>query len=80
MELEEPHSFSGVTPDTAPTIFKGPSRKYKDLDIKEPWLFRPEQRASPRDQEKQEKGHYEELREPVVVWGKHGIAQAEKDV
>lgn len=68
-----------VFPDTAPTIFKDPTRKYKDLEIKEAWLFRPEQRASTRNQIKQEEGNYEELKEPVVVWGGHGIACTEKD-
>lgn len=34
LELEKPHSFGEVTPDTAPTIFKGPTRKHKDLVIK----------------------------------------------
>lgn len=49
LELEKPHNFSGVTPNTVPTIFKGPTRKYKDLEIKEASLFRPEQRVSTRD-------------------------------
>lgn len=49
LELEKPHSFGEVTSDTAPTIFKGATRKYKDLEIKEAWFFRPEQRASTRD-------------------------------
>ena len=31
LELEKPHSFTGVTPDAAPTIFQGLSRNYKDL-------------------------------------------------
>ena len=31
LELEKPHSFIGVTPDAAPTIFQGLSRNYKDL-------------------------------------------------
>ena len=35
LELEKPHSFRGVTPDVAPTIFQGLSRNYKGLDIKE---------------------------------------------
>lgn len=49
LEPEKSHSFSGVTPNKAPTIFKEPIRKYKNLDIKEAWFFGPGQRAATKD-------------------------------
>ena len=64
MELEKHHSFGEVTPDTAPTIFQGPTRKHKDLVIKKAWLPDHNRELLPG---MQKKDHYERLREPVVV-------------